>query len=70
MLRVAGDTCLVLIPVIALFNLGTVRPGSDADLFILVFGISVCTAPPPPPGNAACVAIRHRFVFNVVLRRL
>lgn len=36
-----GDNCLVLIPIIALFDLGTVRPGCDGDLFVLVFGISL-----------------------------
>jgi len=36
-----GDTCLVLIPVIIALNLGQPQAGSDADVFILVFGISV-----------------------------
>jgi len=36
-----GDTCLVLIPVIIALDLGQPRAGSDADLFVLLFGVSL-----------------------------
>jgi len=36
-----GDNCLVLVPVMLLVNMGTVRPGNDADLFVLVFTVSL-----------------------------